>query len=102
MEFKTKTFTNGYKVSFRNDTELQVIYDDIFAKNTYFFRSESPEPYIIDCGGHIGLAVLYFKGLYPRSRIVTFEPNPETFSLLERNIAQNNLRDVKAFNMALS
>ena len=102
MEFKTKTFTNGYNVSFRNDCEVEVIYDDIFSKNTYFFRTESPEPYIIDCGGHIGLAVLYFKRLYPRSRIVTFEPNPETFSLLERNIAQNNLRDVRAFNMALS
>jgi FkbM family methyltransferase len=102
MEFKTRTFTNGYKVSFRNDCELEVIYDDIFAKNTYFFRTDSPAPYIIDCGGHIGLAVLYFKGLYPRSKIVTFEPNPETFSLLQRNIAQNNLRDVKAFNLALS
>ena len=102
MEIKTKTFTNGYKVSFRNDCELKVIYDDIFTKNTYFFQAGNPEPYIIDCGGHIGLAVLYFKRLYPRSRIVTFEPNPETFSLLERNIAQNSLRDVKAFNMALS
>ena len=102
MEIKTNTFTDGYKVSFRNDSELEVIYDDIFAKNTYFFRAENPEPYIIDCGGHIGLAVLYFKRLYPRSRIVTFEPNPETFSLLEMNIAQNSLRDVKAFNMALS
>ncbi len=102
MDIKTTTFTNGYKVSFRNDCELEVIYDDIFAKNIYFFQAGNPEPYIIDCGGHIGLAVLYFKRLYPRSRIVTFEPNPETFSLLERNIAQNSLRDVKAFNVALS
>jgi FkbM family methyltransferase len=102
MEFKTKTFANGYKISYRNDCELEVIYDDIFAKNTYFFRTESPEPHIIDCGGHIGLAVLYFKTLYPLSRIATFEPNPETFSLLKRNIVQNDLHGVEAFNMALS
>jgi FkbM family methyltransferase len=102
MEFKTKTLANGYKISYRNDSELEVIYDDIFAKNTYFFRSESPEPYIIDCGGHIGLALLYFKILYPLSRIATFEPNPETFSLLERNIVQNDLKGIEAFNMALS
>ena len=101
-ELKTQTFGNGYKISYRNHCELEVIYDDIFAKNTYFFATENPEPRIIDCGGHIGLAVLYFKSLYPRGRIVTFEPNPETFSLLQRNIAQNNLRGVEAINMALS
>jgi FkbM family methyltransferase len=99
---KTKAFANGYKISYRNDCELEVIYDDIFTKNTYFFETENPAPLIIDCGGHIGLAVLYFKSLYPRSRVVTFEPNPETFSLLQRNIAQNSLRGVEAINMALS
>ena len=67
-ELKTKTFANGYKISYRNDCELEVIYDDIFTKNTYFFETENPEPRIIDCGGHIGLAVLYFKSLYPRAK----------------------------------
>jgi FkbM family methyltransferase len=101
-ELKTQTFANGYRISYRNDCELEVIYDDIFGKNTYFFETENPEPRIIDCGGHIGLAVLYFKSLYPRSRVLTFEPNPETFSLLNRNIAQNSLHGVEAINMALS
>jgi FkbM family methyltransferase len=101
-ELKTQTFANGYRISYRNDCELEVIYDDIFGKNTYFFETENPEPRIIDCGGHIGLAVLYFKSLYPRARIVTFEPNPETFYLLQKNIVQNNLRGVEAINMALS
>ena len=102
IELRTQTFTNGYKISYRNDCELEVIYDDIFTKNTYFFETENPEPRIIDCGGHIGLAVLYFKSLYPRARIVTFEPNPETFFLLQKNIVQNKLRNVDAINMALS
>jgi FkbM family methyltransferase len=99
---KTRRLPNGYKVSYRNDYELEVIYDDIFAKEVYYFKSENPEPYIIDCGGHIGLAVLYFKSLYPQARILTFEPNPETFFLLRENIVQNNLRGIRAINMALS
>ncbi|MGB8466566.1 MAG: FkbM family methyltransferase [Terrimicrobiaceae bacterium] len=102
IEIKTKTFPNGYRISYRNDCELEVIYNDVFTHNTYFFRTDDPEPRIVDCGGHIGLAVLYFKSLYPGSRIVTFEPNPETFALLKKNIAQNNLRGVEAVNMALS
>lgn len=101
-EVRTRRLPNGYKVSYRNDYELEVIYDDIFAKEVYYFKSENPEPYIIDCGGHIGLAVLYFKSLYPQARILTFEPNPETFFLLRENILQNNLRDIRAINMALS
>ncbi len=100
--FKTQTLANGYKISYRNDRELEVISDDIFANNTYFFKTNSTAPYIIDCGGHIGLAVLYFKSIYPSSKIITFEPNPETFFLLKRNIVQNGLRGVEAVNAALS
>ncbi len=102
MQHKTRRLANGYTVSFRNDYELEVIYDEIFTKNVYFFKTQNPEPFIIDCGGHIGLGVLYFKTLYPRARILTFEPNPETFLLLQENIAQNNLSGVRAMNLALS
>ncbi len=102
FELKTQTLPNGYKVTFRNDCELEVIYDDIFRKNVYFFEANTREPFIIDCGGHIGLAVLYFKSLYPHARILSFEPNPETFALLQKNIAQNDLRGVEAMNMALT
>jgi FkbM family methyltransferase len=102
MQHKIRRLENGYMVSYRNDCELEVIYDEIFTKNVYFFKTESSEPYIIDCGGHIGLGVLYFKTLYPQSRILTFEPNPETFILLNENIAQNNLSRVRAVNQALS
>lgn len=102
MECKTQRLPNGYRVSYRNECELEVVYDEIFTKNVYFFKTENPEPYIIDCGGHIGLGVLYFKSLYPEARILTFEANPETFLLLQENIAQNNLRGVRAMNFALS
>jgi len=67
-----------------------------------FLRPRTLSPILLNCGGHIGLAVLYFKSLYPRARIVTFEPNPETFFLLRENILQNNLSGVRAINMAVS
>jgi FkbM family methyltransferase len=102
FELKTQTLPNGYKVTYRNDCELEVIYDEIFRKNVYFFEANTSEPFIIDCGGHIGLAVLYFKSLCPQARILSFEPNPETFALLRKNIAQNHLRGVEAINMALT
>ncbi len=102
IALKTQTLPNGFKVTYRNDCEFDVICEDIFERGVYYFEASNAEPTVIDCGGHIGLAVLYFKSLYPRAKIVTFEPNPETFALLQRNIAQNNLRGVKALNMALT
>jgi FkbM family methyltransferase len=99
---KTQTLPNGFKVTYRNDCEFEVICEDIFERKVYYFEASNAEPTILDCGGHIGLAVLYFKSLYPRAKIVTFEPNPETFALLEKNITQNNLRGVKALNTALT
>jgi len=47
-QVRTRRLPNGYKVSYRNDYELEVIYSDIFAKNVYFFETENPEPDIIE------------------------------------------------------
>lgn len=46
------------------------------------------------------MASLYFKWLYPKSRVQAFEPDPATFQLLQRNITQNKL-NVEAHNCAL-
>jgi FkbM family methyltransferase len=50
---------------------------------------------------HIGLAVLFFKTMYPQARITAFEPDPETFEVLSKNIRPNGLQDVVAHCCAL-
>jgi FkbM family methyltransferase len=57
---------------------------------------------ILDCGANIGLATLFFKHLYPKSRITSFEADPTTASTLQKNIEQNHLQDVSAYNLFLS
>lgn len=47
-------------------------------------------PVIIDCGGNIGLSVLWFARRFPEARIVVIEPNNENFELLQRNTAHLN------------
>ena len=42
---------------------------------------------VIDLGANIGLASLYFATQYEGCRIVAVEPHPETFALLQRNLA---------------
>jgi FkbM family methyltransferase len=46
---------------------------------------KSPPRCIIDLGAHIGLATLQFKAAFPEAIIHCYEPDPESFQLLELN-----------------
>jgi FkbM family methyltransferase len=59
------------------------------------------KPTIVDIGANIGVSILYFKHLFPMSTIYAFEPNPDSFLLLQQNVTRNNLEDVHLFNVAL-
>jgi FkbM family methyltransferase len=63
---------------------------EIFDRCIYRFNTARSEPLIIDCGANIGLAVLYWKQLYPAARIEAFEPDPIIFRVLENNTAGLN------------
>lgn len=92
----------GYKVYYRNREEFKKICREIFGRQAYKFSTTNKEPFIIDCGSHIGLSILYFKSLYPKARIIGFEPNPENFEILQKNIKTNKLKDVKLIKAAVS
>ena len=70
-------------------------YDELFNKEIYKFKSDIPDPYIVDCGANIGLSIIYFKRLYPGARIIAFEPDPKAFRVLETNMGIFRLQDVR-------
>lgn len=76
-------------------------YREIFEREIYRFRATTPEPYIIDCGANVGLSVLYFKRLYPRARVVAFEPDDQIFDVLRRNLERHGCSDVELHRRAL-
>jgi FkbM family methyltransferase len=61
-----------------------------------------PGDVIVDAGANIGLISIFCaykvgeKGL-----VLSFEPHPETFPILEKNVALNHLSNIKAINKAL-
>ncbi|MBJ6725770.1 FkbM family methyltransferase [Geomesophilobacter sediminis] len=83
----------GFRMKFLDFATFSFLYNEIFINDEYRFKAETDHPFIIDCGSNIGMSVLYFKTLYPGSRIVAFEPGKETFACLEQNIIKNNLSD---------
>jgi FkbM family methyltransferase len=92
---------DGVTFSFANEGDFDLVYNEKFKVNQYKFSTRTTAPLILDCGANIGISVLYFKKLYPRARVIAFEPNPETFKLLEHNVQQNNLCDVQLINAAV-
>ena len=71
------------------------MYREIFEREIYRFQSNKDRPYIVDCGANIGLSVLYFKQLYPNSRIVAFEPDEMIFAVLMRNLKSQDCEEVE-------
>lgn len=92
----------GFKVNYCNYNLLKLLFNEIFVGNEYLFSSNTLKPTIIDCGSNIGMSVLYFNLIYPDCNILAFEPDEETFSILEANIKQNHLDNVILHKKALS
>ncbi len=58
------------------------------------------EPVVLDIGANIGnhaMVISLFSG-----QVFCFEPQHETFKLLMKNIGENNLLNIRAFNFGLS
>lgn len=101
LNIKKIGFSNFQIEAFSYDNIYQ-LFGEIFVKGAYFFHSNKKGPILIDAGANIGVATLFFKFLYPESKIWAFEPDPETFKLLERNIENNQLTNVHAYNIAVA
>lgn len=91
----------GFSIKHPDLLTVDQLYYEIFVRQFYFFRTDSEAPAVLDCGANVGVAAMYFKWLYPRSRVQCFEPDGPTFALLQRNIADNRLIDVVAHRCAL-
>jgi FkbM family methyltransferase len=74
---------------------------EIFVEEVYKFNAVNDSPYILDCGANIGMSVIYFKKLYPKAKIVAFEPDTQIHGILQSNINGFGLSDVQVENKAI-
>lgn len=68
-------------------------------KAEYYLPERLQPEVILDIGSNIGTSILFFREKFPAARIYGFEPHPETFRILEKNVA--GLPATKVFNYAL-
>jgi len=97
----TVTEVNGRSIEVVDAASFLFMHGEIFEQQIYCFEASTPQPLIIDGGANIGLSVIYFKELYPESRIIAFEPDEEVFAVLQRNVEKNGYQQVELLQRAL-
>ena len=75
----------GHRVRYSNRSSVLFLVHEIFVHCTYDFESARPDPLILDCGANVGMAALFFRLRFPGARVVSVEPHPRAFGLLEEN-----------------
>jgi FkbM family methyltransferase len=91
----------GKQYFFVDSASFIFIYEEIFRKQIYKFKCEHANPIIIDAGANIGLAILYFKKLFPNANITAFEPDENVFQVLQKNMDSFGFKDVNLIKKGL-
>jgi len=78
---------------------METALEEIFNENTYSFEI-SAEYTVIDIGAFIGGYTAY--AAKKAQRVISFEPNPESFLLAQKNIRLNNLNNVELYQMCVA
>jgi FkbM family methyltransferase len=88
MPVRIRLGTGSTRFWFSDSSELFALYE-IFAEGEYAAaRERSPET-IVDLGANVGQAALWLRSVFPDARIVSVEPDPETFAKLQRNLGHD-------------
>lgn len=88
----------------KNDASGPGSIREIVTKNEYILDQfkNIKNGSIIDIGANYGVATIILAKQNPESIIYTFEPDPDVYIFLVKNIHENGLTNVKPFNEAVS
>ncbi len=94
---KFRKNSKEFKIRKRPSSDIDVL-NQVFYHNEYeavarayenAFQSEKVN--IIDAGANIGLTSLYFSTVFNNMNLISIEPEPQNFKLLEYNLKNNNI-----------
>lgn len=90
-----------YHLDLSNATDHGAYYDLTDSGDDRLKTLIRPDHVIVDIGANIGIRSMAFSQLVPKGRVLSFEPDPNTFQRLQRHIADNTLGNVEALNMGV-
>lgn|GEM_PF-4266964 len=76
---------------------------EIFEFKLYDFPDIAEDSTIVDIGGHIGDSAIFFRDKWPKAKIFSYEPNPESCQLFQLNTTHNlgNLHNLSLYKEAV-
>jgi len=98
---------NGNNYSIFNNSNDASTYGcilEIVNRNEYCLENfQSRDKLVfIDIGANCGVATIILAKQNPNSTIYSFEPDPNVFKYLEKNVSLNGLQNVKLYNKAVA
>ena len=96
----------NFSIYTHSEREARHIHKEIYIDECYAVPSslllslDDRPPIIIDAGANIGLFTLWARSKFPSANILAFEPVPQTFDVLRKNLALHRAekdKEVEAF-----
>ena len=97
----TYTLRDNTRILARAGTQDIGVILDVYALDCYRAYEIGDEDVVVDIGAHIGVFSMLAAKRATRGKIFAFEPLPQNFSFLERNIQLNSANNVMLFNKAV-
>lgn len=89
-----------YKFNYQNFGVFIGLYREVWCHGPYDIKIPREHPLIVDAGANIGLATLRLSKLNPSAHFICYEPQPDLYKLLLKNIDDNKV-SAEAVNAAL-
>lgn len=104
LSFDSRDRTLGRSLCVEREFEIDGMQETLrLLQNEGYMANDLSNATVLDVGGYIGMISVGFLHNNMFGHAVAFEPNPNNFRLLQKNIEQNNLQNhLVAYNMALS
>jgi len=95
---------NGYRLAVRRGSREWEAVFDIWLRHCYtpLGFELGRQDVVIDVGAHTGLFSVFASMRAKDGRIISVEPDPENFRVLEQNIGLNGIVNITPLNIALS
>ncbi|MBN2420931.1 FkbM family methyltransferase [Candidatus Woesearchaeota archaeon] len=98
----TFTFWNGLKWHVDASKRGFAVISDVWIKHPYWLLFKIKNPKIIfDFGAHIGSFSIMAAKKYPEAKIYAFEASKENYVMLKKNLRENKIKNVHAYNVGV-
>ena len=103
LSVSNKDWLIGKHLFVRREFEIEFIENSIRFLQSKGWLKPGINETVLDVGANLGMICIAMLGKGFFSNALAFEPAPDSFRLLKKNVSQNNLAEkIKCFNLALS